>query len=236
MKICRFIFLIFKNYQIMLSKSVYIYCKDDISLIENYEQAKNDKSQTWEIHHRREIDENKSVKQLIDEGLYYYRPASELIFLTKSEHSRIHNTDDKKQKLSELLKGEKNGMYGKHHSEEIRYKISESMKGEKNPMYGRTGEKNPMYGRTGEKTPMYGKHHSEETKQKMSEKRKGEKNPMYGKHLNDLMTEEAYNIMRRKQSESLKGKKYNRIHKMYKHPSKGKHRVYRDDGSYYMSF
>lgn len=30
-------------------------CKDNISLIENYEQAVNDKSQMWVCHHRLEI-------------------------------------------------------------------------------------------------------------------------------------------------------------------------------------
>ena len=29
------------------------YCKDDISLIENYEQAVNDPINKWVIHHRR---------------------------------------------------------------------------------------------------------------------------------------------------------------------------------------
>ena len=30
-----------------------LYCKDDISLIENYEQAVNDPINKWVIHHRR---------------------------------------------------------------------------------------------------------------------------------------------------------------------------------------
>ena len=31
------------------------YCSEDISLIENYDKAVNDKEQTWHCHHRREI-------------------------------------------------------------------------------------------------------------------------------------------------------------------------------------
>jgi len=31
------------------------YCKDEISKIENYEQAINDKENIWEIHHRLEL-------------------------------------------------------------------------------------------------------------------------------------------------------------------------------------
>lgn len=31
------------------------YCKDDISKIENYEQAINDKENIWECHHRLQL-------------------------------------------------------------------------------------------------------------------------------------------------------------------------------------
>ena len=30
------------------------YCREDISLIENYDKAINDKTQTWDCHHRKE--------------------------------------------------------------------------------------------------------------------------------------------------------------------------------------
>ena len=79
------------------------YCKEDITLIENYYEAVNDETQTWDCHHRREIDENKSHQQLKDEGLYYKRPACELIFLTSSDHISLHSS------------GSRNPMYGKNY-------------------------------------------------------------------------------------------------------------------------
>lgn len=70
------------------------FCSEDISLIENYREAIADEEKMWEIHHRRECDENGRTlftrKQLIDMGLYFNRPASELIFVTKSMHRKLH--------------------------------------------------------------------------------------------------------------------------------------------------
>ena len=70
------------------------YCSEDISLIENYNQAISDEERTWEIHHRIECDENGrtlfTCKQLKEMGLYFKRPASELIFVTRSMHWKLH--------------------------------------------------------------------------------------------------------------------------------------------------
>lgn len=70
-------------------------CCEDISLIENYQEALNDKNKIWVCHHRLELHPDntlrfthKSLKKL---GLYFHRPARELIFLTKSKHSSLHN-------------------------------------------------------------------------------------------------------------------------------------------------
>ena len=69
-------------------------CSDDVSLIENYHQAIADQTKMWDIHHRRECDANGRTlftrKQLIDMNLYYNRPASELIFVTRSMHMKLH--------------------------------------------------------------------------------------------------------------------------------------------------
>ena len=70
------------------------YCSEDISLIENYHQAIADQTKMWDIHHRRECDENGRTlftkKQLIDMNLYRKRLASELVFVTRSMHKKLH--------------------------------------------------------------------------------------------------------------------------------------------------
>ena len=103
------------------------YCCEDLSLIENYELAVNDHTQMWEIHHRREtIYSRKDLKE-IDE--YYNRPSTELIFLTKYEHLRLHrigkhHSKETKNKLSEANIGENHPLFGKHHSEDTKKKMS----------------------------------------------------------------------------------------------------------------
>ena len=77
--------------------SMFAFCiPEEIQQIENYELAKKDNFKGWHIHHRLECVEtgavvNSSRQDLIDWGIYYNRPASELIFLTASEHKKIHN-------------------------------------------------------------------------------------------------------------------------------------------------
>ena len=70
------------------------YCSEDISLIENYNKAIADKEKMWDIHHRRECDENGKTlftgKQLIEMDLYFKRQAKELIFVTRPTHLKIH--------------------------------------------------------------------------------------------------------------------------------------------------
>jgi hypothetical protein len=46
----------------MISEHVYSFCKDDISLIENYEKAAND-PEIWDCHHRKETDLGLSVNE-----------------------------------------------------------------------------------------------------------------------------------------------------------------------------
>lgn len=139
-----------------------LYCGDDISRIENYEQAMNDKDFTWDCHHRAEISDDgstTSVDELMKNGLYYNRPASELIFLRHDEHARLHSS---------------------HMSEERRESIRKASTGRKNPnaiaamrkaSIGRvkTAEelRRNSEAHKGNKYRL-GKHHTEEAKRKIS--------------------------------------------------------------------
>lgn len=129
------------------------YCKDDISLIENYQQAIEDK-EMWVVHHRLELKcpmYKPSSSELIVFGLYYDRPASELIFMKSSDHRALHNkyykaSEKTKKKIAKTMKEkwqnkeyaehmsdahkDKKGFWeGKRMSEEHRKKLSEAHKG-----------------------------------------------------------------------------------------------------------
>ena len=88
------------------------FCCEDLSLIENYDKAISDTTQTWDCHHRLEIQEDKITprKELISQGLYYNRPADELIFLTPEEHISLHasnRTEEANNRISEYMKNRK---------------------------------------------------------------------------------------------------------------------------------
>ena len=91
----------------MIANTVYAYCCEDISLIENYEKALNDRTQTWICHHKLGIEFSR--EELIANGLYFNRPARELIFLTKAEHKKLHNNSpcfkECRAKISAKCKG-----------------------------------------------------------------------------------------------------------------------------------
>ena len=101
------------------------YCCEDISKIENYDLAKRDNFRGWVIHHRLETHTSEGERRLVDIsreelkalGMYYHRPSEELIYLTKSEHQKLHHT------------GRPGPNMGKHFSEEHKRKISEANRG-----------------------------------------------------------------------------------------------------------
>lgn len=62
------------------------YCRHP-KLIENYDKAISDETQTWEVHHKKE--ELYSYKELIERGEYFDVPPEELIFLTHKDHCNI---------------------------------------------------------------------------------------------------------------------------------------------------
>ena len=100
-------------------------CCEDISQIENYEAALADETQTWVCHHRKGIELNKSKEELIEMGLYYNRPACELMFLTKSEHQKLHC------KLENIRKNMSVGQKKRWQSKDERTKVSLRFKGTK---------------------------------------------------------------------------------------------------------
>lgn len=70
------------------------YCCEASSNIEGYEAAVASKER-YSIHHRFEA-MGLSSKDLIELGLYYKRPACELIFLPNSYHSTLHNLTNRR--------------------------------------------------------------------------------------------------------------------------------------------
>ena len=125
------------------------YCCEDLSLIENYELAINDTTQTWECHHRGDILPcgRFSIDDLKKFGLYFNRPAAELIFLTPTAHRQLHKkgvpmseankkalieahkgvplSESHKKAISDALKGVPNGPM----SEDRKKAISDALKG-----------------------------------------------------------------------------------------------------------
>ena len=110
--------------------------------IENYQEAVNDRTQTWHCHHRHEIDWVLPKEELIAIGRYYDVHHSELIFLTPREHKRLHMEGENNPNYGKecpwkgkvgpqkgKLSGKNNPMYGKHHTKETKQKISNAMKG-----------------------------------------------------------------------------------------------------------
>ena len=95
-------------------------------------------SNRWVIRHRLELHPDGSIrftrKSLIDLGLYFDRPARELIYMKRKEHTALHVkvdalSDETRKKLSNARVRELNPMWGKHHTEETRQKMSAAMTG-----------------------------------------------------------------------------------------------------------
>lgn len=110
-------------------------CKDDISLIENYEEAVNDKTNMWECHHRWELTLDGEFANSIDDlkrmGMYFKRPYFELIFLEIHEHHDLHNLANKKanrgldeNRLGNYVKQHGSNFKGKKHTKETKDKMS----------------------------------------------------------------------------------------------------------------
>lgn len=109
------------------------YCQTP-ELIENYEQAINDNTQIWECHHRDEIrtlpsgmNIIRTRDELIENERYYNCPPNELIFLTKSEHMKIHGATREDELSKQMKDYNKNRIW----SEESKKKIGIANKNRK---------------------------------------------------------------------------------------------------------
>ena len=158
------------------------YCKE-YENIENYDKALKDNFKGWEVHHRLETHNSDGKRREVDIGykelkalgMYYNRPAEELIFLTTREHSVLHTKGkqawNKGKKMSEeFCRKNSESHKGKHASDETRRKMSAMRKGEKHPMYGKHHSEETRNKMSEVKK---GKHHTEDAKKKMSAQRKG---------------------------------------------------------------
>ena len=123
------------------------YCCEDISKIENYERSKSENFKGWVIHHRFETHTSDGVlrdvfitpEELKALDMYYNRPASELIFLRRSDHTSLHHkckevSLETKMKLSESHKCQvawNKGIKLGPHTDEWKAKVSEKLKNKK---------------------------------------------------------------------------------------------------------
>lgn len=148
------------------------YTLESVIHIEGFERMA-DSDEKFVIHHRLEThrwskkqqkwilrDEPIPAKVLKALNLYYNRPASELIFLSSSEHSKLHNSFKKevssetKKRISEAAKKQWEHRYatGWSFTEETRKKMSDAKKGKAPHNKGTSGQF----------------HHSDDTKAKIS--------------------------------------------------------------------
>ena len=111
------------------------YCKN-YENIENYDKALADNFKGWCCHHRLEThnsdgkrrDVDISAEELTSIGMYFDRPAYELVFLPSSEHISLHN---KGKSLSEETRN-KIAEAKQNISEETRNKMRTAKKGNTN--------------------------------------------------------------------------------------------------------
>lgn len=146
-------------------------CCEDLSLIENYKQATEDKTQIWDCHHRDEIKVLpsgikviRSRNDLIENNRYFQCPANELIFLKRIEHIKLHATNqgnEKRGKISRTLKGHQV-------SQETREKLRNKNLGHKRPPRSEEWCRKISLARKGVPSKMKGVPRSEETKLKIS--------------------------------------------------------------------
>lgn len=100
------------------------YCKN-IENVENYEKALADNFVGWCLHHRLQTWTSDGERRLVnisaDElkslGMYYNRPAEELLFMRVEDHISLHQ------------KGKQGEFKGRHHSVKTKKRLSKARRG-----------------------------------------------------------------------------------------------------------
>lgn len=90
------------------------FCKGDYREIENYDLAIADTENTWELHHRDEVQPDGVVlsrKWMQEHGIYNSVPPYSLIYLHPIEHRKLHLTDD----MNPCWKGDSAKATAKYH-------------------------------------------------------------------------------------------------------------------------
>lgn len=107
------------------------YCSEPLENIENYDNAAADTEHLWECHHRAEILPcgSYSREDLKKVGLYWERPASELIFLRHDEHRTLHAKNRKPETSRRIAEKVAMRNRGRKLSDEHRRKLSLSHMG-----------------------------------------------------------------------------------------------------------
>ena len=133
------------------NSKVKLFCRDDISLIENYNEAVADTENVWVCHHRLELTLDgefaNSKADLIRYGMYFKRPYFELIFMKKSDHFSMHRNR-------------------KAMSYETHLKSSRNQMGVNNSMHGKIPWNKGLSKFTDERVAKYGKTRSQRNKEK----------------------------------------------------------------------
>lgn len=109
----------------MIGDKAQSYCCEDISKIYGYKEAIADKENYWDCHHCLGLVWTK--EQLIEMGLYYNQPADRLMFVTRSQHKKLHFITgvETRKKMSESRRGQKVAPFTENH----RKNISTALKG-----------------------------------------------------------------------------------------------------------
>lgn len=107
------------------------FCSEPLENIENYDKAVADKEHMWECHHIAEILPcgSYSREDLKKVGLYWKRPASELVYLRHDEHRALHAKNRKPETSRRIAEKVAMRNRGRKASAETRRRLSLSHMG-----------------------------------------------------------------------------------------------------------